>query len=101
MSLRRRRTRSESRRAPAVVIADDTSRTGTEGLIERVHRLGRRVEVWLLLSDGRNGIARLDVHDWNWLELRSGDIVAAQRVRSDSTRHPRIGVVRQRRDAPG
>jgi hypothetical protein len=83
------------------VIADDTSRTGTEGLIERVHRLGRRVEVRLLLSDGRNGVARLDVHDWNWLELRSGDIVAVRRLRNDSTRHPRVRVVRQRRDAPG
>jgi hypothetical protein len=101
MSLRRSRSRAESRLLAPVLIADDTSRTGTEGVIERVHRLGRRVEVWLLLSDGGNGVARLDVHDWNWLELRSGDIVAVRRVRGDSARHPRFRIVRQRRDAPG
>jgi hypothetical protein len=64
----------------AVVIAGYDHGNGTEGVIERVRRVGRRVEVRMLLSDGGCGRARVDIQDWNWLELRVGDIVRVTRA---------------------
>lgn len=46
-----------------------------EAFVERVRRHGARVEVDVLLADGRGAIARLDAAEWDWLEVRAGDIV--------------------------
>lgn len=62
------------------MIADVGSCGATEGVIERVRRVGGRVEVRMLLSDGSDGVARLEVHEWDWLELRYGDIVPVRRA---------------------
>ena len=66
----------------AVVIHDYDHGTGTEGVIERVHRSGRRVHVCMLLSDGGRGRAQVEPQDWDWLELRVGDIVRVTRAGS-------------------
>lgn len=66
----------------AVVIDDYDHGTGTEGVIERVRRAGRRVQIRLLLSDGRHGKAQVDLEDWDWLELRVGDIIRVTRAPS-------------------
>jgi hypothetical protein len=76
---RRLRLRAESRMFARVEIADTGSEGSTEGVIERVRRAGPRVEVRMLLSDGSEGVAQLDAHDWDWLELRYGDIVPVWR----------------------
>jgi hypothetical protein len=60
----------------AVAIAGEDLSTEIEGVIERVRRIGAEVDVRVLLSDGGSGVARLDLHEWDWLELRVGDIVA-------------------------
>ena len=60
----------------AVVIVGEDRGTETEGVIERVRQAGGQVDVRMLLSDGAKGIARLELHEWDWLELRVGDIVA-------------------------
>jgi hypothetical protein len=69
------RLRAEPRAFAHVEIADAGSRGAAEGVIERVRRVAHSVEVRMLLSDGSEGVAVLDVHDWDWLELRYGDIV--------------------------
>jgi hypothetical protein len=76
---RRFRLRAEQRTLARVEIADTGSCGATEGVIERVRRAGPRVEVRMLLSDGSEGVAQLDVLDWDWLELRYGDIVSVCR----------------------
>jgi flavin reductase (DIM6/NTAB) family NADH-FMN oxidoreductase RutF len=48
---------------------------GLEGVIETVHDDGRRITIELLLADGSARHADLDPDDWDWLELRAGDIV--------------------------
>jgi len=62
----------------AVVIAGGDLDSGSEGVIESVRRVGAEVDVHMLLSDGGTGVARLDVFEWDWLELRVGDIVAVR-----------------------
>jgi hypothetical protein len=52
-----------------------------EGVIEQVTRRGTSVEIDLLLSDGSDATAQLHVYDWDWLELRAGDIVPVRRLR--------------------
>jgi hypothetical protein len=74
------RHREGSMPLSAVVITSHGAGTRWEGVIERVRRRGRRVEVSILLSDGSDGVARLDLHDWDWLELQAGDIVAVHRL---------------------
>jgi hypothetical protein len=64
----------------SVVIAGDEVSTDTEGVIEGVRRVGKRVDVRMLLSDGGSGVARVDEHEWDWLELRVGDIVGVSRL---------------------
>jgi hypothetical protein len=66
----------------AVVIAEHDHGTGIEGVIERVHRVGRRVQIRMLLSDGAHGRAQVELQDWDWLELRVGDIVRVTRAGS-------------------
>jgi hypothetical protein len=68
------------RRLSPVVIADEGLWPLVEGVIERVHRLGERVEVTMLLSDGTDGVARMEAGDWDWLELRDGDIVPVRHL---------------------
>ncbi|HYB31200.1 MAG TPA: hypothetical protein VEF89_31710 [Solirubrobacteraceae bacterium] len=60
----------------AVVIAGEDRGSETEGVIETVRRVGAEVDVRVLLSDGGTGVARLEAFEWDWLELRVGDIVA-------------------------
>ena len=60
----------------AVVIAGDDREGESEGVIESVRRVGAEVDVRMLLSDGGTGVAHLDLFEWDWLELRVGDIVA-------------------------
>jgi pimeloyl-ACP methyl ester carboxylesterase len=58
-----------------VEVTGHASNGHPEGLIERISRDGRSIEVALMLSDGTDARARLDLVDWDWLELRPGDIV--------------------------
>jgi hypothetical protein len=67
--------------ANAVEMARPTPCDDAEGVIEQVTRRGASVEVDLLLSDGSDATAQLHVHDWDWLELRAGDIVPVRRLR--------------------
>ncbi len=76
MLRRRFRPRASSDSPAAVAIAGGDLGSATEGVIERVRRVGAEVDVRVLLSDGASGVARLDVLEWDWLELRVGDIVA-------------------------
>jgi len=76
MLRRRFRLRASSRSLAAVAIGGEDLGYEIEGVIERVRRVGAEVDVRMLLSDGGTGVARLDVHEWDWLELRVGDIVA-------------------------
>ena len=76
MLRRRFRLGAGSGSSAAVAIAGDDLGSETEGVIERVRRVGPEVDVRMLLSDGGTGVARLDVLEWDWLELRVGDIVA-------------------------
>jgi hypothetical protein len=62
------------------MIAGSEVRTETEGVIEAVRRVGKRVHICMLLSDGGSGVARVDVNEWDWLELRVGDIVGVARL---------------------
>jgi hypothetical protein len=52
----------------------------TEAFIEQVSQRGESVEVTLLLPDGSDGMASLNLHDWRWLEFRPGDIVPVRRL---------------------
>ena len=49
-------------------------------MIDNVRRSGQRVEATLLLSDGRRALARMDASEWDWLDVRNGDIVAVCRL---------------------
>jgi len=71
-------------------------------------RRGRtRVEVDMLLADGRDAVALLGADDWDWLELDAGDIVPgvdrprprAQRVTQDSFLWASVATRRGRRAA--
>jgi hypothetical protein len=46
-----------------------------EAFVEGVRRRGDGVEVAVLLADGSDATARLDVGEWEWLDHRPGDIV--------------------------
>jgi hypothetical protein len=75
MSPRRTRLPVGRSRLAAVEITEHHCHADAEGVIEQVLYLGERVEVTLLLSDGRDATALLHPHDWDWLELCTGDIV--------------------------
>jgi hypothetical protein len=64
----------------AVEITGHARHADIEGVIERTCRQRARVEVTLLLSDGSAAEADLHVHDWDWLDLRLGDIVAVRPI---------------------
>ncbi len=51
-----------------------------EGVIDRVRTSDGQIDVRLVLHDGTTGRARLAAADWEWLELRRGDIVALRRA---------------------
>jgi len=74
MSTRLPRTRGSCRASVAVEFARDGRGASDEAFIERVHLRGERVEIAVLLADGSDATARLDSADWEWLELRTGDI---------------------------
>lgn len=47
--------------------------------MQQVRRSGREAEVAVLLSDGSDATARLDVGELDWLDVRVGDIVFLRR----------------------
>lgn len=51
-----------------------------EAFVEDVRRRGDSVEVAVLLSDGSDATAHLDVVEWDWLDHRPGDIVLVRRA---------------------
>ena len=61
-----------------VAILDPRERADREGLIERIERRERRVDVTLLLDDGVRAEACLQPAEADWLELRDGDIVGVR-----------------------
>jgi hypothetical protein len=61
-----------------VAILDPRERAPREGLIERIARRPRHVEVTLTLDDGAGAEAWMEPHEVEWLELRAGDIVAVR-----------------------
>ena len=73
---RRPRHQAASRLVPAVLIIGHARHGDAEGVIDHVRRLADRVEASVLLSDGRQAIARVAIDEWDWLELRAGDIVS-------------------------
>lgn len=77
---RRWRLRAAAAPVVPVLITSDARHDGVEGVIERVEHLGPSVTLKLLLADGTEGHARLEVSDWDWLELRVGDIVPVCRL---------------------
>lgn len=58
-----------------VRIVGDSRRHGVEAVIERITLGGDCVGVRLLMADGSTAAARLARDEWDWLELRRGDIV--------------------------
>ncbi|HWH95853.1 MAG TPA: hypothetical protein VNT03_18475 [Baekduia sp.] len=61
-----------------VAILDPRDRAGREALIEQITRHERRVDVALLLDDGRRAEACLEPDDLVWLDLSTGDIVGVR-----------------------
>ncbi|HEY1776634.1 MAG TPA: hypothetical protein VGG41_10795 [Solirubrobacteraceae bacterium] len=57
-----------------VEFAHQSPSTQEEAFIQRVRRHGEHVEIAVLLADGSDATARLGRADWEWLELRAGDI---------------------------
>jgi hypothetical protein len=51
-----------------------------EAFIEAIRRRGSEVEVAVLMADGSDATARLAASDWDWLELRAGDIVPVRQL---------------------
>lgn len=51
----------------------------SEAFVEDVRRSGDSVEVAVLLADGSDATARLDLVEWEWLDHRPGDIVLVRR----------------------
>lgn len=66
------RRRGSCRRRIAVEFSGDVR---DEAFIEHVRRDGERVEIAVLLADGSDATTRLRHSEWEWLELRPGDIV--------------------------
>jgi hypothetical protein len=61
-----------------VAILDPRQRGEREGVIERIRRRARRVDVRLTLDDGSGAEACLEPEEAAWLELRAGDIVGVR-----------------------
>jgi hypothetical protein len=74
MPTRPLRTRGSCRASIAVEFASEGPSASGEAFIERVRRRGEHVEIAVLLADGTDATARLEHADWEWLELRAGDI---------------------------
>lgn len=70
--------RAASRATSSVVIIGHARRGDCEGVIDQVRYRGGQgsIEARLVLSDGRAAVARMDTDDWDWLDLRVGDIVS-------------------------
>jgi hypothetical protein len=58
-----------------VAILDPRERGRREGMIDRVQRRSRRIDLSLTLDDGAGAGACLTPEDFAWMELRVGDIV--------------------------
>jgi hypothetical protein len=58
-----------------VAILDPRQWGPREGMIDRVERRSRRVDLALTLDDGADAGACLTPEDFAWMELRVGDIV--------------------------
>jgi hypothetical protein len=71
----RRIAAGELPRAGIAIEITSPARGRGEAFIEAIRRRGAHVEVAVLLADGSDATARLTALDWDWLELRAGDIV--------------------------
>jgi hypothetical protein len=60
---------------PIVELAGHAGGEGREAFVAQVSRRGGRAEVAVLLADGSDATARLDVGELDWLDVRTGDIV--------------------------
>ncbi len=69
-----RRPSADSAR-PRVEFAGHGDGEAREAFVEQVSRVGTLAEVSVLLDDGSDATARLDVSDLDWLDVRAGDIV--------------------------
>lgn len=78
LSRRRHERRALSEAASSVVIVGHARSGDCEGVIDRIRYLGgrERVEARLVLSDGSPAVAEMGADEWEWLELRVGDIVS-------------------------
>jgi hypothetical protein len=73
---RRFALRAASRPTERVLIMGHARTGDREGVIDHVRYRRLSVEASLVLSDGSPAVARMDTEDWDWLELRAGDIVS-------------------------
>jgi hypothetical protein len=76
------RARSASRglaRGAAVELAGHGDYTAREAFVQAVSRRGGQAVVAVLLADGSDATARLDVGELDWLDVRAGDIVFVRR----------------------
>jgi hypothetical protein len=73
------RARGRSAPRPTVELAGHADRGPREAFVQQVRRSGREAEVAVLLSDGSDATARLDVGELDWLDVRVGDIVFLRR----------------------
>jgi len=66
-------------RGAAVELAGHSDRTTREAFVRAVSRRGGRAVVAVLMSDGSDATARLDVGELDWLDVHAGDIVFVRR----------------------
>jgi hypothetical protein len=78
-SLRSWQARRRRARQATVELAGHADRASREAFVQRVSRRGARAEVAVLLSDGSDATALLDVGELDWLDVRAGDIVFVRR----------------------
>jgi hypothetical protein len=78
-SLRSWQARRRFARRATVELAGHADRAPREAFVQRVSRRGARAEVAVLLSDGSDATALLDVGELDWLDVRAGDIVFVRR----------------------
>jgi translation initiation factor IF-1 len=62
-----------------VELAGHADSAGREAFVAQVKRRAGRAEVAVLLADGSDATARLDVGELDWLDVRTGDIVFVRR----------------------
>jgi hypothetical protein len=68
-----------SAQRPTVELAGHVDRRSREAFVQRISRRGGRAEVAVLMADGSDATARLNVTELDWLDVRAGDIVFVRR----------------------